>query len=235
MRKRLAQMQARGARYDEIATRSNLAWALRTLGRYREALHELDVAFELTRATGTANALIEFLEYDRSIVLDSLGDKEAARAGYRRYVQFVAARNRASHTPGADTRSTTTPRAPLEPYFLKRADRFILARLHDRFTIAELAQHCGVGWRTLDSAFSAFRGTSPVSFVRNVRLDHAHAELAEASANVGVAEVADRYGFRSPTTFALEYRKRFGVAPSRTRRSARRAHDSAAASAAPKA
>ena len=68
-----------------------------------------------------------------------------------------------------------------------------------------------------------------MSFVRNVRLDHAHAELAHADAKAGVAEVAGRYGFRSPTTFALEYRKRFGVAPSKTRRSARGARDAAAA------
>jgi hypothetical protein len=47
---------------------------MRTLGRYQEALHELDAALALARATGTFNVLLEFLEYDRSIVLDALGD-----------------------------------------------------------------------------------------------------------------------------------------------------------------
>src|SRR5262249_9881440 len=156
--------------------------------------HELDVAFELTRATGTANALIEFLEYDRSIVLDSLGENEAARASYRRYQHLIAAQNRASRTPGADTGGTAPPRVPLEPYFLKRADRYILERLRNRFTIADLAKHCGVGWRTLETAFSTFRGVSPVSYIRTVRLDHAHAELMNASSDAGVTEVAARYG-----------------------------------------
>ena len=94
IRKRLGVLQARGAKYDEIVTRSNLAWGLRTMGCHREALHELDVALELARETGTFNVLLEFLEYDRSIVLDALGDFAAARASYRRYLQLVGASKR---------------------------------------------------------------------------------------------------------------------------------------------
>jgi len=216
IRKRLAQMQVHGARYDEIVTRSNLAWGLRTLGRHREALHELNVALEQARGAGISNVLLEFLEYDRSIVLDALGDTAAARASYRRYVQLVAAHKR-SPVESATTQPTTSPeRLPLEPFFLKRADRFILEHVGDAFTVSELARHCGVSWRTLEKAFSAFRGISPVVYVRNVRLDHAHAALAKA--DVAVAEVAARHGFRSSTTFALEYRKRFGTPPSKTKR-----------------
>jgi tetratricopeptide (TPR) repeat protein len=44
IRKRLRVLQARGALYDEIVTRSNLAWGLRALGHHREALHEIDTA-----------------------------------------------------------------------------------------------------------------------------------------------------------------------------------------------
>ena len=36
-----------------------------------------------------------------------------------------------------------------------------------------------------------------------------------------VAEIATHCGFKSSTTFAIEYRKRFGMAPSRTKRAAR--------------
>jgi transcriptional regulator GlxA family with amidase domain len=51
-----------------------------------------------------------------------------------------------------------------------------------------------------------------------VRLDLAHRALGEE--HVAVADVAARFGFGSPTTFSLEYRKRFGQSPSRTRRAA---------------
>jgi hypothetical protein len=60
IRKRLRVLQERGARYDEIVTRSNLAWGLRLLGRNTEALHELDVALGLVREIGTFNVLLEF-------------------------------------------------------------------------------------------------------------------------------------------------------------------------------
>jgi AraC-like DNA-binding protein len=215
IRKRLATLQAHGATYDEIVTRSNLAWGLRSLGHNREALHELDVALKLARDTGTFNVLLEFLEYDRSIVLDALGDTAAARASYRRYVQLVGAWNCSAPGPTNNKHSTTKKR-PLEPYFLKRADRFILEHVSEPFTVLDLAKHCRVSWRTLEKAFGAFRGLTPVAHVRNVRLDHARHALAEERATVGA--VAERYGFRSSTTFALEYRKRFGVAPSRTKR-----------------
>ena len=136
IRKRLAVLQARGATYDEMVMRSNLAWGLRTLGRYREALHELDVAFKLARDTGTFNVLLEFLEYDRSIVLDALGDTAGARASYRRYLQLVGAWNRSAPGPPSNQHSTT-PKRPLEPFFLKRADRFILEHVSEPFTVSD--------------------------------------------------------------------------------------------------
>jgi AraC-like DNA-binding protein len=218
IQKRLRILQARGATYDEIVARSNLAWGLRSLGRYREALHELDVALRLARDTGTGNVLLEFLEYDRSIVLDALGEAAAARASYRRYLQLVGAGNRCTPTVTPD-RTSATPRRPLEPYFLKRADRFILENVGAAFTVADLARHCGVSWRTLEKAFGDFRGVTPVAYIRNVRLESARQALAAGPTKV--EEVASAFGFGSATTFALEYRKRFGESPSYSRRAAR--------------
>jgi AraC-like DNA-binding protein len=213
IRKRLRLLQQRGARYDEIVTRSNLAWGLRTLGRHAEALHELDVALDMARATGTANVLMEFIEYDRSIVLDALGHATAARTSYRRYVQLVKAWN------GAGPLAEAPPAAgkrPLEPCYLKRADRFIQEHLAERLTVAHVAARCGVSWRALDQLFADFRGITPVAHIRNMRLDHARKALEEAG--VSVTEAARRSGFGSATTFALEFRKRFGIPPSAIRR-----------------
>ena len=217
IRKRLKILQARGAKYDEIVTRSNLAWALRSLGRHREALHELDVALDLARDTSTFNVLLEFIHYDRSVVLDALGDSAAARTAYRRYLRLAGAWT-VSAAPGMSGVSAATPRRPLEPFFLKRADRYIAEHVGQSLAIERLAQHCGVSWKTLQKAFTDFRGLTPVAHVRNTRLDAARKALDAGDATV--AEVAARYGFRSTTTFSLEYRKRFGVPPSRTKRRA---------------
>jgi AraC-like DNA-binding protein len=68
----------------------------------------------------------------------------------------------------------------------------------------------------MEKAFSDFRGITAVAYLRNRRLEGARRALAEGGASV--AEVAARFGFRSSTTFALEFRKRFGTPPSRSKR-----------------
>jgi AraC-like DNA-binding protein len=217
IRKRLKILQTKGAKYDEIVTRSNLAWGLRTLGHHREALHELDVAFDLARDTGTSNVLLEFLEYDRSIVLAALGDMTGAQASYRRYLRLLGAWTRNAQGSAGDVPAAVRKR-PLEPFFLKSADRFILEHISEALPVSRLAEHCGVSQRTLEKAFTDLRGLTPVAHMRNLRLDHARRALDDTAASV--AEVAARFGFRSPTTFSLEYRKRFGMSPSRTKRAA---------------
>jgi AraC-like DNA-binding protein len=216
IRRRLKILQAGGAKYDEIVTRSNLAWGLRTLGHHREALHELDVALELTREKGTSNVLLEFLEYDRSIVLGALGDTSGAQASYRRYLRLVGGWKRNAPVSSAGDVPAATRKRPLEPFFLKSADRFILQHIGEALQVGRVAEHCGVSQRTLEKAFTELRGLTPVAHMRNLRLEHARRALDED--NASVAEVAARFGFGSSTTFALEYRKRFGMAPSRTKR-----------------
>jgi AraC-like DNA-binding protein len=216
IRKRLKILQARGAKYDEIVTRSNLAWGLRILGHYREALHELDVALGLARETGTFNVLLEFLEYDRSIVLAALGDATGARAGYRRYLRLVGAWNRNAGARGAGDVPESIPKRPLEPFFLKRAEQFMLEHLGETLPVRQIAKHCGVSLRTLEKTFTDFRGITPVAQMRNLRLDHARRALDDS--DLAVSQIAARFGFRSSTTFAIEYRKRFGMPPSRTKR-----------------
>jgi AraC-like DNA-binding protein len=226
IRKRLKALQAIGASYDEIVTRSNLAWGLRVLGLHGEALHELDVALALARETGTANVLLEFLEYDRSIVLAALGDMAAARASYRDYLRLVNGWN-AGQRVASGSDPPAAPKRPLEPYFLKSADRYIREHLAEAISVESLALHCEVSWRTLQTAFGEYRGVTPVAHIRNLRLDHARRMLGDSDA--AVKDVAVRCGFRSATTFALEFRKRFGVRPSRVRRTVSAGADGAQA------
>ncbi len=187
------------------------------MGRYAEALHELDVALALAHETWTSNVLLEFLYYDRSVVLYALGDAAGAGASYRRYVQLVGRPGDSPRNGPAGVDAATAKR-PLEPYFLKRADRYIHEHAGETLTVATLSAQCGVSERTLQKAFTDFRQVTPVAHMRNVRLDLARHALASGSETVH--DVAARYGFRSVTTFSLEYRKRFGTPPSRSRRAA---------------
>ena len=154
IRKRLKILQARGAKYDEIVTRSNLAWALRTLGRHREALHELDVAIDLARDTSTFNVLLEFIHYDRSVVLDALGDSAAARAAYRRYLRLAGPWN------GAAAQSVSAfpqrHRSPVEP-FSSRATVCLRAP-RSRWRSSALSRTAAVSGN-LQKALSNFAGS----------------------------------------------------------------------------
>ncbi|WP_162146012.1 AraC family transcriptional regulator [Glycomyces tenuis] len=85
------------------------------------------------------------------------------------------------------------------------------------FTSAELADIAGVSIRTLQAAFRSYVGLSPMAFLRNLRLERAHAELVAADpSRTTVAEVAHRWGFAHLGRFAQAYGRKFGVRPSET-------------------
>jgi transcriptional regulator GlxA family with amidase domain len=86
-------------------------------------------------------------------------------------------------------------------------------------TTADLAALAGVSARTLQAGFQEIVGMSPTAYLRGVRLDRVHQELA-AGERGSVTDVAARWGFFHPGRFAQQYRDRFGVLPSETARRA---------------
>jgi AraC-like DNA-binding protein len=97
---------------------------------------------------------------------------------------------------------------------LVRAEDFIRAHLRDPLSLAGIAEAAGISIRSLTAAFRARHRTSPMKFIEGLRLDAAHAMLAHGQRSV--TEVAVELGFSNLGRFAAAYRRRFGVAPSRT-------------------
>ena len=207
IRRRLGILQARGATYDEIVARSNLAWGLRTLGRHREALHELDVALQLARETGTFNVLLEFLRVrslDRARCVGrhrglparaigaicswwEHGNRKAQTSAGRRIQRHPDARSSLSFSSARTGSSSTT------------------STRHSRWRIWQALQgELANAARSVQRLSRRHpRGPRPQSAARPCPL-----ALAERTGTI--AEIAARYGFRSATTFAIEYRKRYG-------------------------
>jgi AraC-like DNA-binding protein len=98
-----------------------------------------------------------------------------------------------------------------EPVYLALADAYIDAHPAGGVTLGDLAAACGVGMRSLQLAFQRHRGISPIAAARDKRLDFAAAALDTGDETV--AAVAARYGFHSATTFANEFKRRFGMTP----------------------
>lgn len=222
LRRKLRDMQQQGRRHYEISLRQFYAWALRASGHPEEALVQIDAALSLCRKGGNMTRIVEFLHYDRSLVQAALGNPAEALKSYQRYRQFAAAWQSGADQVEHEASALESARQQrlLEPFYVKRADRYLRANLAARISINELAAHCGVSPRTLQQGFKRFRGVSPVAHARNLRLEESHAALREGRCSV--AEIAMRLGFGSLTTFSLEYRRRFGLSPRETLFQARR-------------
>jgi AraC-like DNA-binding protein len=111
----------------------------------------------------------------------------------------------------------TDPRIRARPRTIQRAIDAIQADPAHPFGAIELARTAGVSVRTLQVAFRRYTGTTPMAYLRQIRLTRAHDELRRADPSFEtVAEVAYRCGFTHLGRFAATYRDRYGVTPSTT-------------------
>jgi AraC-like DNA-binding protein len=107
------------------------------------------------------------------------------------------------------------------PANVRRAAGFIDAMADRPITLDQIAVVAGVTGRSLQYAFRRYYGTTPMGYLRQVRLDRSHAQLLAADPADGttVAAVARQWGWANPAHFAAAYRERFAVSPGHTLRS----------------
>ena len=122
---------------------------------------------------------------------------------------------------------TSAPAAPqntpgvgswIAPAFVRRAEAFMHAHSADTLQLKDIADAAGVPSRTLREGFQQFRGTSPMQFVRDLRMSQARETLLRAGPEVRVSDVALACGFLHLGRFSLAYAKAFGESPSATLR-----------------
>lgn len=104
------------------------------------------------------------------------------------------------------------PRAPRSA-----VDRVVeeIHRAPDRdYALADLARLSGTSARSLQYAFRDRFDLSPMQYLRQVRLDRVHDDLAAGAGTV--ADAAHYWGFTNPGRFARAYRERFGESPRST-------------------
>ncbi|UNB49920.1 AraC family transcriptional regulator [Mycolicibacterium sp. YH-1] len=100
------------------------------------------------------------------------------------------------------------------------AMRYIDAHLAESITMESIARNVHMSVRSIQQGFRDQLGVSPMTYVRERRLERVHHELADAMPGDGVTvtDVATRWGFSHLGSFAVEYRKRWGISPSETLR-----------------
>lgn len=134
---------------------------------------------------------------------------------------------RRSAMPDTDWAAGSTSPMPL-PADLLRALAWLRSHLGEPIDLERLASAAGVRPRTLETHFKTFLGTTPLGWVRRMRLAHARTELERAPPNATVTDIALASGFTQLGRFAASYRAAFGEVPSATLRRGRSAAGDAA-------
>ena len=107
---------------------------------------------------------------------------------------------------------------PCHPGFVRRAQAFINDHFSEDISLDQIAAAAGVSPRSLFRGFRRYIGASPMSILKQRRLDAARDELLNADASESVTNIAHRWGFAHVGRFALDYGQRYGEKPSETLR-----------------
>lgn len=98
---------------------------------------------------------------------------------------------------------------------IRVAVEFIEDHPADAITTSDIAVHCSLSVRAVQDGFARYLGVSPLQYLRNVRLHHAHQDLLAADPfETTVSTIAHRWGFTHLGRFAAAHTAEFGEAPS---------------------
>ena len=90
-----------------------------------------------------------------------------------------------------------------------------LERMHadyaQEFDVASLAEDSGMSVSAFHHNFKAVTATSPLQYIKTIRLHKARMLMALEGLNAGIA--ADRAGYQSPSQFSREFKRFFGATP----------------------
>lgn len=173
----------------------------------------------ITRAMGEAVAPVKF---------DSVFSLSEGRTGTLELIRYIMTQANAGRLVGMDTtvmdllvRQLLAHHSNFEragaslPRCVYRAESHMRANLGEDMTLAELADAAQTTSRTLASNFQRFRGVSPMTRFRDLRLDAARAALLDGTAS-SVTDAAMTFRFFHLGRFSQSYRDRFGEMPSAT-------------------
>lgn len=108
------------------------------------------------------------------------------------------------------------------PPTIRAAQELMLADPMAVGSVGELALRVHSSIRSLEEGFRKHLGTSPMRYLREVRLSRARDDLLLASPQeITVGQIAHRWGFRHLSRFAHLYRATFGEFPAETLRTGR--------------
>ncbi|MDA4848852.1 AraC family transcriptional regulator [Hoeflea poritis] len=100
------------------------------------------------------------------------------------------------------------------PGAVARAEEYMRSHANRPLTVEAIARKAGCSERALQDAFRRVRDTTPMAMLRDIRLEHARADLQNGL--VSVTDCALSWGFSNLGRFTKHYQKKYGEKPSDT-------------------
>jgi AraC-like DNA-binding protein len=151
---------------------------------------------------GDSQGLIQYIKQHRS-------DGNVSLAGHLREVVAT---------------SQLLPVASARVSAVMSACRLIEREFPAALTLNELSRTAGVGDRTLEYGFREVYGTTPLNFVRSLRLTRSRMALLRATSYTPINEIASAFGFKHMGQYSRDYRRWFGETPSMTLSRTQKSH-----------
>jgi len=99
--------------------------------------------------------------------------------------------------------------------FLQAANNFLLAHLHEKLRMEDVANALSISNRTLIRRFKQITGDSPIQYVQKLRIERSK-YLLETS-NLPLTEVMGRVGYHDDSTFRRIFKRYTGLTPGQYR------------------
>jgi AraC-like DNA-binding protein len=110
------------------------------------------------------------------------------------------------------------PLSAAAPYYVRRVESYIREHAREPLTPGDLVAVGGVSARSIYHGFRRFRSTTPMGYLKAVRLDLARDLLLKGRRSNGsnVTKAATVAGYANLSQFSRDYKARFRESPSRT-------------------
>ena len=104
-------------------------------------------------------------------------------------------------------------------YIVERCHQMTLSERQTPPSVIDLCDRLRISRRTVQNSFRAVTQTTPVNYIRCIRLNGVRRELlGTRPGDTTIGDAASRWGFFHLSHFAADYQALFGELPSQTRR-----------------
>lgn len=200
---------------DRAALESEMA---HILGRPVDKHISFDLEMDLTSPAGARwLSMVELL-------IETVGDLRAVptngRASHVECLERSLISGLLVQQPHSMTYQLYAPVEARNPRAVQKVLDHIESVPGSQFTMSDLAVVGGISSRQLQNLFHEQFGMSPMTYVRQARLDGVRRDLRRGVDGTKVSAVAFSWGFNHLGRFARHYERKFGESPSQTLRAA---------------